>query len=194
MELPGPIVKSGEIQPVYLKYCETCYIWRPVRASHCSRCNACVANLDHHCPWLANCVGQRNYWYFIVFLIFLQVCCFFLISTSFYHVHKAGLNHAKAACFLGIYCSICVPYPLLLLVYHVCLGLTGISTREYINADRNEGNCLLQDVCLNPFNSHRYGHNFKRQWFRRRGKSNISMLARYQPGDQRFNVIEIGAI
>eukprot|EP01156_Anaeramoeba_ignava_P020535 Anaeramoba_ignava/c16221_g1_i1.p1 GENE.c16221_g1_i1~~c16221_g1_i1.p1 ORF type:complete len:169 (-),score=24.01 c16221_g1_i1:144-650(-) len=40
------IVKNQEIN---LPYCETCNMPRPIRASHCSRCNHCVACFDHHC-------------------------------------------------------------------------------------------------------------------------------------------------
>lgn len=56
-----------ELQAKNYKWCRTCEIIRPPRASHCPDCDHCVLRFDHHCPFVNNCVGQRNYHFFVGF-------------------------------------------------------------------------------------------------------------------------------
>ncbi|XP_062229390.1 protein S-acyltransferase 24-like isoform X1 [Phragmites australis] len=64
MELDNPALLSGN----WSQLCITCKIVRPVRSKHCSTCDRCVEQFDHHCPWVSNCIGKKNKWEFFMFL------------------------------------------------------------------------------------------------------------------------------
>ncbi|KAK5137240.1 hypothetical protein LTR08_000210 [Meristemomyces frigidus] len=66
------------------RFCKKCLCVKPDRTHHCSTCGQCVLKMDHHCPWLATCVGLRNYKPFLLFLIYTSLFCWlcFAISAS----------------------------------------------------------------------------------------------------------------
>lgn len=65
-----------------LRFCKKCQAQKPDRAHHCSTCRKCVLKMDHHCPWLATCVGLRNYKAFMLFLIYTTLFCFVCFGVS----------------------------------------------------------------------------------------------------------------
>ncbi|KAG5559495.1 hypothetical protein RHGRI_009131 [Rhododendron griersonianum] len=65
IEIDNPALLAGN----WSQLCATCKIVRPLRAKHCSTCDRCVEQFDHHCPWVSNCVGKKNKWDFFSFLI-----------------------------------------------------------------------------------------------------------------------------
>lgn len=65
-----------------VRFCEKCKIIKPDRAHHCSVCSCCVLKMDHHCPWVNNCVNFYNYKYFVLFLGYALVYCLYVAFTS----------------------------------------------------------------------------------------------------------------
>ncbi|KAI5807101.1 DHHC palmitoyltransferase-domain-containing protein [Geopyxis carbonaria] len=64
------------------RFCKKCQCRKPDRAHHCSSCRSCVLKMDHHCPWLANCLGLYNYKAFLLFLIYTTLLCFVCFGVS----------------------------------------------------------------------------------------------------------------
>ncbi|GAU11941.1 hypothetical protein TSUD_195650 [Trifolium subterraneum] len=110
IEINNPALLAGN----WSQLCATCKIVRPLRAKHCSTCDRCVEQFDHHCPWVSNCIGKKNKWDFFAFLI-LEVSAMLvtggvcltrvltdpLAPSSFgTWVNYVGKNHIGAISFL----------------------------------------------------------------------------------------------
>lgn len=65
-----------------VRFCEKCKVVKPDRTHHCSVCGECVLKMDHHCPWINNCVCFTNYKFFVLFLGYALIYCIYICLTS----------------------------------------------------------------------------------------------------------------
>uniref|UniRef100_A0A8C5WXF6 Palmitoyltransferase n=1 Tax=Laticauda laticaudata TaxID=8630 RepID=A0A8C5WXF6_LATLA len=68
-----------------IRYCDRCQLIKPDRCHHCSVCDKCILKMDHHCPWVNNCVGFSNYKFFLLFLAYSLLYCLFIFATELQH-------------------------------------------------------------------------------------------------------------
>uniref|UniRef100_A0A0A1XEQ8 Palmitoyltransferase n=1 Tax=Zeugodacus cucurbitae TaxID=28588 RepID=A0A0A1XEQ8_ZEUCU len=123
-----------------VRFCEKCKIIKPDRAHHCSVCGACVLKMDHHCPWVNNCVNFTNYKYFVLFLGYALLYCLYVALTSleyFIRFWRGNLDggmgrfHIVFLFFVSIMFAISL---VSLFGYHVYLTLMNRTTLEAFRA------------------------------------------------------------
>lgn len=118
-----------------LRYCEKCRHIKPDRCHHCSVCSQCVLKMDHHCPWVNNCIGFSNYKFFLLFLSYAFLYCVYIALSSlnyfilFWRDSLVGVGkfHVMFLFFVSAMFSVSL---VSLLGYHVYLVLCNQSTLE----------------------------------------------------------------
>ncbi|XP_060190385.1 probable protein S-acyltransferase 6 [Lycium barbarum] len=96
-ELPSPeSTKNGRIRSkrviidgleLKLKYCRSCNIYRPPRSCHCVVCDNCVEKFDHHCPWIGQCIGLRNYRLYVLLLVMATIYFVYIFAFACLRMH-----------------------------------------------------------------------------------------------------------
>lgn len=135
-------------------------------SKHCRECGHCTAGFDHHCMWVNACVGRANYRAFLVLLCSLVLLLATQLGLSIWLAHgclfvpgdavaarltaafgAGGASHRAAAAAAGmlIGSAAAAAAPLYgladLLLLHAVLAARGISTFEYIMANRCRAEC-----------------------------------------------------
>ncbi|CAE7243327.1 PAT11 [Symbiodinium pilosum] len=87
---PGfvPPQRLGNVGPGALegyRFCAPCSDGKPPGSHHCTICRRCVFDMDHHCPFIGNCVGRGNRRSFVVFLFWSTVSVAYVLLITLCH-------------------------------------------------------------------------------------------------------------
>ncbi|XP_021176275.2 palmitoyltransferase ZDHHC13 isoform X1 [Fundulus heteroclitus] len=151
-------------------FCTSCMIRKPMRATHCFSCDACVAKQDHHSTLTNSCIGARNHHYFVLLLLSISLLGSWMLYGCFrywsrhcpLHYEDQGLWGALSA---AVGCSPWVLAISVLSFYHTCwstlfligqlyqIAFLGLTTAERTNLIYQQRR-MRQSVSLrqNPFN------------------------------------------
>ncbi|CAI2299347.1 unnamed protein product [Caenorhabditis sp. 36 PRJEB53466] len=76
---------SGEGRHVIVNsFCTICEVRTQKETKHCKLCNFCIDDFDHHCIWLNNCIGGRNYRPFVVLVSLVWAFAFSSFGLTSY--------------------------------------------------------------------------------------------------------------
>ncbi|KAF5750336.1 DHHC-type zinc finger family protein putative isoform 1 [Tripterygium wilfordii] len=136
MKLPRmkDVIVNGH--SIKVKYCDTCLLYRPPRASHCSICNNCVQRFDHHCPWVGQCIGIRNYRLFFMFISTATILCIYVFVFSWINILEKeksiwkAMSHDVLSDLLIVYCFVAVWFVGGLTFFHFYLVCKNQTTYE----------------------------------------------------------------
>uniref|UniRef100_W5KYQ9 Palmitoyltransferase n=1 Tax=Astyanax mexicanus TaxID=7994 RepID=W5KYQ9_ASTMX len=121
--------------------CGYCFLLQPMRARHCKECKQCVRRYDHHCPWIENCVGERNHRWFLLYLCVQLLAVSWGLQTAWSGITlvSSWREWLIQNCFLlgalgvtGVFSVVVV----LLLCIHLYLAAVNTTTWEFMSRHR----------------------------------------------------------
>ncbi|KAL4428875.1 hypothetical protein ABPG74_001362 [Tetrahymena malaccensis] len=125
------------------RYCLICHVFKPERCHHCSTCVRCVLNMDHHCPWINNCVGFNNRKFFMLMLFYICIISIFCFLTMLQplieqalDIYENGYSFFQSSFIVKLLSLICLSVfcPVIghFFYFHIQLMLSNVTTIEQL--------------------------------------------------------------
>mmetsp|Transcript_61321 Transcript_61321/g.142677 ORF Transcript_61321/g.142677 Transcript_61321/m.142677 type:complete len:305 (-) Transcript_61321:141-1055(-) len=118
------------------RHCKWCGKYKPDRCHHCRVCRTCILKMDHHCPWIYNCVGFCNYKYFFLVLVYAVLSCQFMFWSMMESVVQSVVDGLPFATMFFLFFAETLALFLSVLLgafggFHVWLMFNAMTTIEY---------------------------------------------------------------
>ena len=127
-----------------LRTCNHCQLRKPDRCHHCKQCDRCNLKMDHHCNWIANCVGNNNYKYFFL-VVFYAAFSIAIFIGSFWEAVVVILCDDNSSEILCLFLVTCYSLMVLLsvavigfLIFHIWLTYNNFTTIEFCEKKRGK--------------------------------------------------------
>jgi palmitoyltransferase len=117
----------------WVSTCSECEAVKPVRTRHCSVCNRCVFQADHHSPWINNCVGLENQRFYLLFIFYLllgvgyNLCS--IMSIWNHYLYKENYQLMNFIFVMDVSLSVILSA---LNLWHWALTMTGLTSVDII--------------------------------------------------------------
>ncbi|XP_062394341.1 palmitoyltransferase ZDHHC3-A isoform X1 [Sardina pilchardus] len=150
-------IESLQLKPGQVVYkCPKCCSIKPDRAHHCSVCKRCIRKMDHHCPWVNNCVGESNQKYFVLFTMYIALIslhCLMMVAFHFLYCFEDDWTKCSSfsppatvillilLCFEGLLFLIFTSVMFGTQVHSICTDETGIERLKGENATWEKLSC-----------------------------------------------------
>lgn len=120
-----------------IRTCARCNKVKPDRCHHCRLCDQCILKMDHHCPWIANCVGFFNYKYFFLMVTYGTLALWLFLATFWMAVviilrdDESSVFYTLGIMIVYLLCGVLCTALTLFWGFHVYLILKATTTVEF---------------------------------------------------------------